>query len=217
MSFWTHQSEHAISIQDGVALYTTENQELEPVTYTFTTEAIIGLVSAFVYAAQYDPESPNNAIELADSSITAIRDPRATLIEQLIMTLGNFRGKSTLATRAFFEQPNGSPIVATLEEQEVPDKSTVTNELILSEFTEMYGLPTSMETQLKQNIVSGDASQSFTPEGQQYAEHRSTVLTLNAFTAFERIDPKTNYPRWVSTCATFLKTIQEPMSAFEDM
>jgi len=219
MSFKTHTAEHFISIKDGLATYETQNASDEDVIYTFEPEAIIGLIAAFVYAKQYDPAFPTNAIELAESSLAAARDPRVDFVEQLIITLGNFTGHSTLETRALFENPNGAPIIATLREQEFPDKSFVSNKLILSELTDMNDIPTSTETSLIQKVANIDEKAGLILKGRhdnQYAEQRSTILSSLGVTTSEYIDPKANYSRWVSTCASFLRAIKQPMQAHED-
>jgi len=220
MSFNTHHGEHLISIASGVATYETQNEELEGVRYTFEPEVIIGLIAAFVYAKQYDPAHPDKAIELAESSLSTPRDPRVDFVEQLIMTLGDFSGHSTLETRAMFDTPNGPSIIATLREQEFPDKSAVSNKLILNEITEVNELSTSTEALLTQNIVNVDESANNIIKGRlthHYAEQRTTVLSSLALTASEYIDPRVNYPRWVRTCKSFLKAIEEPMAAFTDL
>ena len=212
VSFYTHDAEHLISVKENVALYETKNNELENVAYTLNPEDVVGLIAAFVYAQQYNPEHPTRAIELADSSLDTLRDPRVEFTEQLIMTLGNFNGESTLQTRAVFEDINGAPIVATLVEQEVPDRSFVSNKLILSELLEIESLTTASETLIKQSIVtiSQDEATSALQVPQltsQSAELRLTTLTTTPLSATEYIDPTDNYPRWVGICAAFLKAI----------
>jgi len=220
MSFKTHMGDHYISIENGVATYQTRNDALDETSYTFEPEAIIGFIAALVYAKQYDPAHPGKAIELAESTLSAPRDPKVDFVEQLIMTLGNFSGHSTLETRAMFENPSGPPLIATLREQEFPDKSVVSNKLILSEVTEVNERPTSTETQLTQNIVNVEEGTSDHIKGRlakHYAEQRSTVFATTSLTTSQYIDPKVNYPRWVLTCQSFLKSIETPMEAFSEL
>ena len=211
MSFWTHECEHFVTIENGIARYETKNNDLEDTAYTFQPEEIIGLIATFVYAKQYDPAHPNKAIELAESSLFTTRDPRVDFVEQLIMTLGNFTGSSSLETRAMFENSNGSPILATLREQEFPEKSAVSNRLLLNELTDVNEIPTSTETLVAQNIVNINDEDSIIGVGQlkkNFAEQRSTVLTEMPLTTTEYIDSKENYTRWVSICASFLTAIK---------
>lgn len=219
MSFWTHECEHFVTIKEGVATYETKNESLDDTSYTFEPEAIIGLIAAFVYAKQYDPEHPKQPIRLTQSSIEVFRDPRVAFVEQLIMTLGNFTGNSTIQTQAMFENAHGSPILATLVENESPLKSTISNQLVLNEIDETDDLTTSTETEVIQHIVNMSDTHTFEHVGQlrhYFAEQRSTVLSPFPLTSTEYIDPKRNHARWVSICASFLNAIKNPLSKKEN-
>ena len=210
MSFWTHQGQHVVKIEDGIAKYQTSDNELDPVSYTFQPEVIIGLIAVFVLAKQYDPDHPNQAIELSTSSLGANRDPRVASVEELVMTLGNFSGQSTLQTRAIFENFNGTPLIATFIEKETPSKSLVSNELVLNELSELNQMITSTETSISQKSkLDSRSNPKIDFDHMSFAKQRSTVLMALPFTTTESINPKANHSRWVSVCASFLRIIEQ--------
>ena len=216
MSFRANQTIHSLSVKEGVAEYLTTNEALEDVTYLFTPEVATALLAAFVYAKQYDPLK-RLPIELSPSTIHTERNAQTDLLECLIMTLGDHTGHSNRRTRAIFETPSGSAVIATLDEHEFPDKSAAHNTLLLSEFNDINNIPTSVETTLFQNVVTIEVGMGLIQPGQlasRYAEQRSTTLSAIALTASEYIDPKSNYERWARTCTTFRKAIKKPMKAY---
>ena len=218
LSFLANGTAHSVVVTEGLARYETVNDFLDTVVYTFSPEAITGLIASFVYAKQYDPtQTPHAPIELIESVIDTERDQQLDLIERMIMTLGDHSGQAKTETRALFDNPSGAPIIATLTNKEFPDKSAKGNTLVLSELGDINDLPTSVETTLYQNIVDLEEESSILGAGRltnRYAEQRSMVLSALPFPTSELIDPDTHYARWAKTCSTFLKIIKKPMRPY---
>jgi hypothetical protein len=221
ISFIANGIPHKANIVQGVAIYETVNESMEPVTYRLAPEVITGLVASFLYAKQYSPKSPSqNAIELVEPAIFSPRDERIALTEQMIMSLGNHSGLSFTKTRSLFDNPSTVPIVATLMNIEFPDKSAAMSTLTLNEIDEVKDMETSSATVLSQSIVSIEKEVQYLEIGKithRYAERRSMVLSALALTTSEFITPHDDYGRWAHMCTTFLKLIKIPMSVYHEL
>jgi hypothetical protein len=221
MQFETDDRPHTFSVQDGVGRHDTFTEGFDPVSYPVTPEEALGLAASFVYARQYNPSYPNLPIELSEVALSNVRDPKTHLFEQIIMTLGDHSGHSSVETRAIFDSTKGSPIYAVLTEQEFPDKSSIQNTLQLNEVSDINDLPTSIETRLFQTVMNIEqASEDITAEKQSenYAEQSSTVidprvLNFPGIQTTEVISPK-DFNRWAYACSHFLRIIKKPMKSY---
>lgn len=148
--------EHQLHTTRSGTLYSTLNESLEPVSYNFPLETSVGLLASFTYARQVDPVQNRFSVELSEPKISIGRDTTAGLVEQILMTLGEHSGHSASETRALFETATGDPILATLRDEEYPDKSKTENSLYISEIVDANSITTSVETTLYQDIVNID-------------------------------------------------------------
>jgi hypothetical protein len=221
MAFIANGTPHHFKVDKGkssnFAQHETVNEQLEPVLYSVSHEAVAGLIATFVYAQQYDPLQPSRSIELSDTTLTIERDPITALTEQLVMTLGDHTGHSSTTTRGVFENPKGPPVIATLIEREYPDKSGAGSDLTLVEINDVNDIPTSTETNLHQNVINIEQGTPIVPPGQiaaRYAEQISSVLKTPGLRFSEYIDPDLHYQRWARTCTAFMKLIRKPMRRY---
>jgi hypothetical protein len=217
ISFFANGTQHSARIENGAAFYRTSNQHLEPVEYQIDPDNVTALIASMLYAKQYDPtDTVKKPIALADPFILTERNPRIALIEQLVVTLGDFCGNSKVVTQSMFDSPTSEPIVATLISREYPDKSSVENTLTFNELTFLDKYPASVETTMIQNMVNIEEATSSEAIGKHpeiYAEQRSITLSDHGiqFPVSEIISSETDYLRWAKTCVSFMSSIKTQM------
>lgn len=223
VDFLANDIKHSFHCQGSVdnldVTHTTTNASNEAVVYHPTYESVVGLLAALLYAQQYDPAHPEQDIILDETTLTAERDPFAILTEQIIMTLGNTAGHSSIETKALFHDDVRPPMIATLIEKEYPTKSGEDATLTLSEIDDTGDLMVSTETDLHQSLVNIEQTTGFIEAGttltHRYAEHRASVLG-SPLTITETIDPSI-HERWARTCVSFLGIVKKPMAAYRHL
>ncbi|HJM04670.1 MAG TPA: hypothetical protein QF549_03515 [Candidatus Saccharimonadaceae bacterium] len=217
INFYANGAPHSISVENGKVTYATINEHLDKVVYTtLEPAAITGLIAAFLYAQQYEPTGAEQPIELEEPAIITKRDPLTSLNEQIIMTLGDHDGRSTVTTRALFEKPDQPSLLVTLKEQEYPDKSAVATQLFVSEVLDINELTTASDTTLHQNIVNVEQGNDIIPVGKlekRYAEQHTSILSKIALSASEYIDPVHDYARWSQTCRSLYAIIKDQLKS----
>lgn len=211
---------HSIISSADQATYSTYNEANEPVAYKVAPEAATGLLASFVCSRQYDPLTGRLDLELAEPLIYGKRDHQAALIEQILMTLGDHSGQSITETRAVFDTLGGVPLIATLRDEEFPNRSKTNTNLSLNELVEAQELITSIETVVKQNLVNIEEGNIYIKPGlleNRYAEQSFATLNPLSLTTKEYIDPAAHYPRWVRVCRAFLGVIEGPLKPYSHL
>jgi len=193
LSFDANGLHHEVHTENDKTIYKTENYNGDPLIYQFGISEAIALLATFVYARQFDENNPMSPIDLIDHTLAVPRDASTTLVEQLLMTLGDYDGNSEICTESMFETADGV-FIAKFVEGEKPHMSHLHNRLELTQlsFTDLA------DTILHQNTVNVKR-ESDTYET-QYAERYNTTTP-------DLIDPRHDYEEWAKICQDFLVAI----------
>ncbi len=169
MVFTVNDIEHSFTT-DGITATLEAKTPNGPSKCTYPDALFTALLASVGYAMQYDRAHPQKAIELSEDPLLRRRDcgdPMMTeaLIEQIIMTMGEFQGKSSTTTISLFDI--GEKIIqAKLRSIENPRVSGVQSDISLAELS----LAPADEILLTQNI-SQDPSRKLELRQAKIARH----------------------------------------------
>lgn len=198
VSFTANGLSHSLS-SNGETRYCIENDYGDRKEYPLTKEAGIGLLVAFVAARQFNDEEPLSPIEFQEAQLYSPRDSSTALVEQIIMTLGNYDGDSSISTTALVETAGGV-VIARLIEGEKPYMSSLRNRVELSKL-EFADSESTVVYQNAVNVKAKDALEN------QFAERYITDVP-------ELIDPARDYVEWAKICQEFLTAIKTDLHKY---
>lgn len=191
------------SLDTGTYIYAATNSDKDMSFHVEESDIALRLLATFVYARQFHTREGTPSIDYRHDERALPRKPHVALAEQLIMTLGNLDGSSTITTTSLVSS-DSSTLVATLTEGESPTLSSIQSKLELSYFT-----PTTIfeETDLHQNVVNANTPFQQGRLENRFAEKRQAdTLTL--------IDPTRDYQEWVTICDEFLRAIETDLETY---
>lgn len=199
MTFLANKIQHSVHSEHGTATYHVESHAQETRPIVIDVDSAIQLLGALAYASQFDERDPEATFRMAESNLQLPRNLQTSLVERLIMTLGNHDGSSTITTTSLFES-DPDILVAKLIERETPSESVIQNQLDLTSAafadTKLF--------QDRTNVFAIDSSDI------RFAERYTDVIP-------ELIDPKEDYPEWAKICVDFLSIVKTPVEAYSDL
>jgi hypothetical protein len=192
---------HVISTDDGSKITAETYADRDITMHIKQSDVGLRLLASFVFARQYDERDPDAPLRLRDNDRALPRDDKTITTEQLIMTLGELDGSSTIETTSLISS-HSSTLIATLTEKESPTFTEVGSKLELSHLTK--AVPE--ETDLHQTITNETSAVKEGRIEDRFAEKRSIDEVLRV------IDPKQNHDEWAIVCDEFLEAIEDDLA-----
>lgn len=199
ISFLANKIRHNVHSEHGTATYHVESHAQETKPIVIDVDSVIQLLGTLAYASQFDERNPEAIFRMAESHLQLPRNIQTSLVERLIMTLGNHDGSSAITTTSLFES-DPDVLVAKLIERETPSESIIQNQLDL---TSMSFADTKL-FQDRTNVFTKTSSDT------RFAERYTDEVP-------ELIDPKEDYLDWAKICVDFLSIVKKPLDAYSDL
>ncbi len=193
------------AVTDGpTALFATTNLDGSPVKHSFDRQSAVALIAALFYAKLYSI-NPKYKMDLYDDPLLIERDPDTMLVEQILLSLGNLDGQTTIETAAILPTDDGF-IGTVLRQTEKPHLSGINHELRLTSGS----LATA--TSLHQRSVSV-----ISPDTPRLDNQFANIVVDSPFKVEHTINPREDPEEWTSLCLELYALIEPEIRRYESL